>query len=43
MYEDANLPETEAWEALTKDLRAAKDARNEIKRENESAVFCWAR
>jgi len=39
MYEDANLPETDAWEALTRDLRAAKDARNEKERENEYVVL----
>ncbi|EJD36599.1 hypothetical protein AURDEDRAFT_154587 [Auricularia subglabra TFB-10046 SS5] len=34
MYEDTNLPATEAWQAMTRDLRAAKDARNTLEKEN---------
>ncbi|KAF8592181.1 hypothetical protein K439DRAFT_1626199 [Ramaria rubella] len=36
MFNDANLPETEAWAAMTKDLRESKAARNDLKRENAS-------
>ena len=34
MFNDANLPETEAWEAMTTDLRRTKEARNALAQEN---------
>lgn len=34
MFDDAHLPETEAWEAMVQDLRKTKDARNESRKEN---------
>lgn len=34
MYNDAQLPDDEAWTALTLDLRETKEARNELSREN---------
>jgi len=34
MFNDANLPDDEAWKAMSRDLREAKAARNELKREN---------
>jgi hypothetical protein len=34
MFNDANLPETDAWAAMTKDLQETKAARNDLRREN---------
>jgi len=34
MYNDANLPEDEAWRALSLDLRDTKEDRNRISRDN---------
>lgn len=34
MYNDANLPDDEAWQALSTDLRKTKEARNNLSREN---------
>jgi chromosome segregation ATPase len=34
MYNDANLPDDEAWNALSHDLRQAKEAKNNLSREN---------
>ncbi|KAF8524603.1 hypothetical protein BU17DRAFT_84640 [Hysterangium stoloniferum] len=34
MFNDANMPESDAWSAMTKDLRETKAARNDLKREN---------
>jgi len=34
MFDDAELPETEAWDALTQDLRRAKNDRNTLAKEN---------
>ncbi|PFH51280.1 hypothetical protein AMATHDRAFT_75013 [Amanita thiersii Skay4041] len=34
MYSDANLPDDEAWIAMSKDLRETKEARNMLSREN---------
>ncbi|KZS91196.1 hypothetical protein SISNIDRAFT_456791 [Sistotremastrum niveocremeum HHB9708] len=34
MFDDAHLPESEAWEAMVQDLRKTKDARNESRKEN---------
>lgn len=34
MFNDANLPEDEAWTAMTHDLRDTKEARNNLSREN---------
>ena len=34
MYNDAQLPDDEAWTALTTDLQQAKQARNNLSKEN---------
>ncbi|THV08384.1 hypothetical protein K435DRAFT_641062 [Dendrothele bispora CBS 962.96] len=34
MYNDANLPEDEAWTAMTQDLKTTKEARNTLAQEN---------
>jgi hypothetical protein len=34
MYNDANLPEDEAWTSMTQDLRKTKEARNALTKEN---------
>lgn len=34
MYNDLNLPDDEAWEALSKDLRQTKETRNALSKEN---------
>ncbi|KAJ7590868.1 hypothetical protein C8J56DRAFT_934088 [Mycena floridula] len=34
MYNDANLPEDEAWAAMSTDLRQTKEARNNLSKEN---------
>lgn len=34
MYNDVNLPDDEAWVALTTDLRTTKEARNTLSKEN---------
>ena len=34
MYNDANLPEDEAWSSMTTDLRCTKESRNELTKEN---------
>ena len=34
MYNDANLPDDEAWQALSTDLRQTKEDRNHLSREN---------
>lgn len=34
MFNDAGLPENEAWEVMTQDLRRTKEARNNLSREN---------
>ena len=34
MYNDANLPEDEAWQALSQDLRQTKETKNNLSREN---------
>ncbi|KAF8897687.1 hypothetical protein BD779DRAFT_1608223 [Infundibulicybe gibba] len=34
MYNDANLPEDEAWQAMSDDLRQTKESRNALSREN---------
>ncbi|KAG8884270.1 hypothetical protein FRB98_002543 [Tulasnella sp. 332] len=36
MFNDAGLPETEAWEVMTQDLRKTKEARNTLARENSA-------
>jgi protein ECT2 len=38
MYNDANLPEDEAWIALSKDLRQTKEARNNLTKANSYVV-----
>ncbi|KAG8792232.1 hypothetical protein FRC17_008628 [Serendipita sp. 399] len=34
MYQDVQLPEDQAWAAMTKDLIAAKQTRNKLSKEN---------
>ena len=34
MYNDINLPDDKAWEALSKDLRQTKETRNALSKEN---------
>ena len=34
MYNDANLPDDEAWQALCTDLQKTKESRNNLSREN---------
>jgi hypothetical protein len=34
MYNDANLPEDEAWTSMAQDLRKTKEARNALTKEN---------
>ena len=34
MYNDINLPDDEAWVAMSKDLRTTKEARNALSKEN---------
>jgi len=34
MYNDAHLPDTDAWVAITRDLRQSKESRNALSREN---------
>lgn len=34
MYNDAQLPDTEAWDALTRDLSHTKQERNDLSLEN---------
>lgn len=38
MYNDANLPEDEAWEALSRDLQQTKEMKNNLSRENSYVV-----
>ena len=39
MYNDANLPDDEAWVAMAKDLRQTKEARNELTKENSFVIY----
>ncbi len=34
MYNDVNLPNDQAWEAMSADLRRTKEARNTLSKEN---------
>jgi hypothetical protein len=34
MYNDINLPDDEAWVVMSEDLRATKEARNALSKEN---------
>jgi len=34
MFNDAHLPDTEAWAAMTRDLRQSKEGRNALSKEN---------
>lgn len=34
MFNDAHLPDTEAWTAMTRDLRQSKEGRNALSKEN---------
>lgn len=38
MYNDANLPDDEAWVAMAKDLRQTKEARNNLTKENSYVI-----
>lgn len=39
LYNDAILPHTEAWQAMTSDLRQTKAARNNLANENSYVYF----
>ena len=39
MYNDANLPDDEAWHALSHDLRQTKEAKNNLSRENSYVPY----
>ena len=39
MYNDANLPDDEAWVAMAQDLRETKEARNNLTKENSYVFF----
>ena len=42
MYNDANLPDDEAWVAMAQDLRETKEARNNLTKENSCVIsFCF--
>jgi len=34
MFNDAHLPDTDAWVAMTQDLRQSKESRNALTKEN---------
>jgi hypothetical protein len=34
MFNDAHLPDTDAWGAMTRDLRQSKESRNALSKEN---------
>ena len=34
MFNDAHLPDTDAWAAMTRDLRQSKEGRNALSKEN---------
>jgi hypothetical protein len=34
MFNDAHLPDTDAWAAMTRDLRQCKESRNALSKEN---------
>lgn len=34
MFKDVNLPDDEAWQAMSADLRRTKEARNTLSKEN---------
>ena len=34
MFNDMHLPETDAWAAVTRDLRQSKESRNALSKEN---------
>jgi hypothetical protein len=34
MFNDAHLPETDAWAAMARDLRQSKESRNALSKEN---------
>jgi hypothetical protein len=34
MFNDAHLPDTDAWAAMTRDLRESKEGRNALSKEN---------
>lgn len=38
MYNDANLPDDEAWMAMAQDLRETKEARNNLTKENSCVI-----
>lgn len=40
MFNDVRLPETDAWAAMTRDLRQCKESRNALTRENSYVFLC---
>ena len=34
MFNDAHLPDTDAWAAMTRDVRQSKESRNALSKEN---------
>ena len=41
MYNDANLPDDEAWVAMAQDLRETKEARNNLTKENSCVLSSY--
>ena len=41
MYNDANLPDDEAWVAMAQDLRETKESRNNLTKENSCVFFVF--
>ena len=39
MFNDVRLPETDAWAAMTRDLRQCKESRNALSKENSYIFF----
>lgn len=39
MFNDVRLPETDAWAAMTRDLRQCKESRNALSKENSYVFF----
>ena len=38
MFNDMHLPETDAWAAVTRDLRQSKESRNALSKENSYVI-----
>lgn len=43
MFNDVRLPETDAWAAMTRDLRQCKESRNALSKENSYVFFFRSR